>query len=108
MPIVILTAAESTHSIDLLEAGAEDFLRNTELRFDVLGRSLRYAMARRSSKRLRRRLQQAERMAVVGRLAAGVALEINNPASWALGSLEMALEHLGTPCELSSKLWSTQ
>src|SRR5262249_206832 len=39
-------------------------------------------------------LAQAERLASVGMLAAGVAHEVNNPMSYVLGSLELAMSDL--------------
>ena len=38
------------------------------------------------------RLHQADRMATMGQLAAGVAHEINNPLAWVRGNLELVLE----------------
>lgn len=43
---------------------------------------------------LERQVALSERMASVGMLAAGVAHEINNPLSYVLGNLELALEHV--------------
>ena len=46
-------------------------------------------------KRLQRRLAQADRLASVGMLAAGVAHEINNPLTYVLSNLNMLSEDLG-------------
>ncbi len=43
---------------------------------------------------MRRRLVQADRMAAVGTIAAGVAHEINNPLTYVLGSLDLAERQL--------------
>ncbi len=45
-------------------------------------------------KQMEARLALAERMALVGRLAAGVGHEINNPLAYVLGSIELALGDL--------------
>jgi signal transduction histidine kinase/ActR/RegA family two-component response regulator len=46
-------------------------------------------------RRMRTRLQMADRLAAVGTLAAGVAHEINNPLAYVLGNVEHSLETLG-------------
>jgi PAS domain S-box-containing protein len=55
--------------------------------------------------RLRDQLALAERMALLGRLAAGVAHEINNPLAYAQASLEVALRELdGDSTKLADSL----
>jgi signal transduction histidine kinase/CheY-like chemotaxis protein len=46
------------------------------------------------NKKLEQRVKVTERMASIGTLAAGVAHEINNPLTYALGNLELLLEEL--------------
>lgn len=46
------------------------------------------------TRRIRAQLHQADRMATMGQLAAGVAHEINNPLSWVLGNLDLLVEGL--------------
>ena len=45
-------------------------------------------------RRLQAQLHQADRMATMGQLAAGVAHEINNPLAWVLGNLDLLEERL--------------
>ncbi len=46
-------------------------------------------------RRLEARLTQADRMASIGTLAAGVAHEINNPLAYVMGNLDLLNRHLG-------------
>jgi PAS domain S-box-containing protein len=45
-------------------------------------------------RRMEARLLMADRMASLGTMAAGVAHEINNPLTWVVGSLDLALDEL--------------
>jgi len=51
-------------------------------------------MAERARKETESRLVAAERLASMGRLAAGVAHEINNPLAWVMSNLEFAIGRL--------------
>jgi hypothetical protein len=51
-------------------------------------------MARGRAKLARRRMEHSDRLATIGRLAGGVAHEVNNPASFIQANLTMMLEQL--------------
>lgn len=84
--IVVLTSDDDPAlSVQVLREGAEDYLVKGSFGTDTLVRALRYAHER---SELRRRLAHADRLSAVGRLAAGVAHEVANPAALALATIE--------------------
>lgn|GEM_PF-1594080 len=54
-------------------------------------------------KRIQGRLVLADRLASIGRLAAGAAHEINNPLTYVSGNLEAAIEYLASPPSAESQ-----
>lgn len=83
VPIVVLTAdRNSERALQILRAGAQDYLVKGAFDADTLIRSMHYAVERAQCEQLRRRLLQADRLAAIGKLAAGVAHEISNPAAF--------------------------
>ncbi len=76
VPIVVLTSLDDDEiAIKALKLGVQDYLRKGEVQGPEVARALRYALERH---RLEGRVRDAERLAVVGRLATGVALAFKN------------------------------
>ena len=93
-PIIFLTASDTpANLVTAIEAGGDDFLSKS-VSEEVLCAKMK-AMARIT--KMRSRLQQSEKMASIGQLAAGVAHEINNPIGFVysnLGSLERYVQEI--------------
>ncbi|HHH31015.1 MAG TPA: hybrid sensor histidine kinase/response regulator, partial [Polyangiaceae bacterium] len=90
-PVVVLTTSNDALGPQAIEHGAEDFvLKGTEE--TTLVRALRFAATRARYRRAvldyERRLIRADRLAALGYLAAGVAHEINNPASFITANVD--------------------
>lgn len=87
-PIVILTHAGSEIiSLQCLEEGAQEYLPKEDLSTVNLRRALSYAISHHRANDLRLRLEHSDKLAALGQLTAGVAHEINNPATYVLGNL---------------------
>jgi signal transduction histidine kinase len=83
VPIVVLTAErDSERAFEVVREGAQDYLVKGAFDADTLMRAMRYAVERAQSAVLRHRLLQADRLSAVGRLAAGIAHEVSNPAAF--------------------------
>lgn len=97
VPIVVLTAdRDNERALEILRGGAQDYLVKGAFDADTLIRSMRYAVERAQSEQLRERLLQADRLAAIGKLAAGVAHEISNPAAFVRANQELVLPHLNS------------
>ena len=87
VPIVVLTAdADEQQAVQMVRGGAQDYLVKGRFNVDTLVRAMRYAIERVQSEHLKRQLLQADRLAAVGRPAAGVTHEISNPATFVQAS----------------------
>jgi signal transduction histidine kinase len=98
LPIVILTGLDDEEiAIEALRHGAQDYIRKTELDGQALWRAIRYAIERVRVTELEQRLLHADRLSAIGQLAASVAHEVNNPAGYVLGNLELLDDYLQVP-----------
>jgi two-component system NtrC family sensor kinase len=91
LPVVFLTAENQDLESELqgLAAGADEYLTKPIHRLALLARVrslLRLADAERD-RQLLAQLAQAEKLAAIGQIAAGVAHEINNPLAYMLSNL---------------------
>lgn len=92
-PILILTQAGSEAlSLKCLEEGAQEYVPKENLDTATLRRALGYAISRHRADDLRLRLEHSDRLAALGQLTAGVAHEINNPATYVLSNLNQIEE----------------
>jgi signal transduction histidine kinase/ActR/RegA family two-component response regulator len=96
-PALIVDVADDLATADRwIEAGADGYLCLSELGPPMLRGAVESAVSRNRARELRRRLEHADRLAAIGTLAAGVAHEVNNPASYVLMNLKSIREHLAT------------
>jgi len=109
VPLVVLTGLDDESlAVQALQEGAQDYLLKGHLESRGLLRALRYAVERKAMQQVlvvekeelratQIQLLQADKMASIGQLAAGVAHEINNPVGYVdsnLASLERYLNDL--------------
>ena len=81
-------------AVSAMRAGAHDYVLKGDLTRlpAAVERELREGEVRAEQARMHKHLMISERMVVVGTLAAGVAHEINNPLTIAMGNLEFIIE----------------
>jgi signal transduction histidine kinase len=101
--IIVSSAIPESVAIDVMRAGAHDFVFKDNLSKigAIIERETREADVRAERRRMQQQLLLADRLTSVGMLAAGVAHEINNPLAYVLGNLEFAVGRLnaGHPLE---------
>ena len=104
LPVVFLTAELNDPDSELagLEAGADEYLHKPVHRSALVARVrslLRLANAERD-RQLMAQLAQAEKLAAIGQIAAGVAHEINNPLSFMLSNLATLSGYMKDVCRV--------
>ncbi len=77
-----------------IEQGADEYLCLGQLGPSLMRGAVESAVSRNRARELRRRLEHSDRLAAIGTLAAGVAHEVNNPASYVLMNLKTCRDHL--------------
>lgn len=94
-PVVVLTGMVDEEMAKLcLQAGAHDYLPKSELSAFLLKKTLVHACARKSGEEMRQKLAHINRLTQLGRMAANVAHEVNNPATVLMVNLQLAQEGL--------------
>ncbi|MEN0060753.1 MAG: response regulator [Myxococcota bacterium] len=97
LPVVVMAATNDAGLAEqVLQAGAQDILVKDPGRFD-LSRAVRFAIERQHATAMQARLAHADRLVSVGRLAAGIAHEVNNPATVVMSNLSMLQELIEQP-----------
>lgn len=93
IPVILLAGqADLEAAQSALLEGAQDYLIKDVLDANMLDRSIRYAVERKRGERLQQELAHSDRLASLGRLAASVAHEINNPSAYVAANLTILLE----------------
>ncbi len=83
VPVVVITGREDAAAEQqAIRSGAQDYLIKGTFDLRQLQRAVFHAVTRQELLSMRTQVEAAERLAQVGRLASGVAHDINNPASW--------------------------
>ena len=96
-PIVVLTGLDDEETgISALRSGAQDYLIKGNITSNLLTRTIHYAIERKlmeiEKKEVEQKAQMASRLATVGRLALGIAHEINNPLTGVIGFSQLLMQ----------------
>ena len=95
VPVVLLSARAGEEAVlEGIETGADDYLVKPFSARELVTRIRTHLGMARTQQRLQAQLVVADRMAVVGTLAAGVAHEINNPLSNVTANLDLIAEEV--------------
>src|SRR5947207_9888222 len=100
--IVITGFGTVQHAVDLMRDGAFDVLTKPCPANEIVAtvtKALEHHRALQSNADLRERLRVHEKLAMIGKLAAGVAHELNNPLDATLRCVRMAMERLSGDAE---------
>jgi signal transduction histidine kinase len=97
IPVIALSASKSAHA----KAIDADAFVSKPFETDALVHAVRYVLERRRS-------AQMDRFVSLGRMAAGIAHEVNNPLTYIYASLSMAETALANPSSPSSENRSSQ
>ncbi len=92
--IVVGSVASDAGPRIALESGAQDYLSLREIEPRILLRAIRYAVDRKLHERGLRALEHEDRLSSIGRLAASMAHEINNPAAFIAANLAVLASHV--------------
>lgn len=94
-PIVVLTGTDDEQvGLEAVGKGAQDYLVKSHVDQGALVRALRYARARAHYDELEQHVARTDRLIAIGKLAAGVAHEINNPATFIMGNCTVLKDYL--------------
>jgi signal transduction histidine kinase len=102
VPIVITGFGTVQHAVDLMREGAFDVLTKPCPASEIVAtvsKALEHHRALQLNTDLRERLRVHEKLAMIGKLAAGVAHELNNPLDATLRCVRMAMERLSGDAE---------
>jgi signal transduction histidine kinase len=97
VPVVITGFGTVQHAVDLMREGAFDVLTKPCPANEIVAtvtKALEHHRALQSNADLRERLRVHEKLAMIGKLAAGVAHELNNPLDATLRCVRMAMERV--------------
>ena len=89
IPVIVLTGQDDqTVDLEAMRIGASDYLVKGQIDSTMLDRSIRYAI---SHKEMECHILESSRLASIGKLAAGMAHEINNPLTIVLGLSQLLM-----------------
>jgi two-component system NtrC family sensor kinase len=89
IPVIVLTGQDDqTVDLEAMRIGASDYLVKGQIDSTMLDRSIRYAI---SHKQMESHILESNRLASIGKLAAGMAHEINNPLTTVLGLSQLLM-----------------
>jgi len=97
LPVILLTGTEQEISpLEAFSLGSHDYINKNELTLHLLERTIEHALIRQQRSRVKAGLVDAERLRLVGRIASGVAHEVNNPLAWLTSNMDFLTSILGT------------
>ena len=89
IPVIVLTGQDDqTVDLEAMQIGASDYLVKGQIDSTMLDRSIRYAI---THKEMECHILESSRLASIGKLAAGMAHEINNPLTTVLGLSQLLM-----------------
>ena len=89
-PVVVLTGYDRSRLLEeALAKGAQDYLSKDQVTPEVLSKTIAYAIERKRCHTLRQQLEHCERLHQVGMMAAALAHEIGNPATFVRANMEL-------------------